>query len=246
MTAFAEQKKAVDLHRFTRCIIDSTAPNNGRSTYFVRSENRYNRAIPVLLAPWLGNQPDAENSVFVLTKDISDQGLAVLLGCPFRAKEVVVGFWLASVGMEEPWFFRGTIVRNTAIGGGFRLLGMELTEFMNDDWASELRPLLFRAKRLLPPATVSSPPESARERPERSRIGAGAAIAVLLAVTVLVASVAMFWLRIGEENARRALALSAHFFAHASRSRARRGDSCRDVPLVLWPAPAQAHIKRFT
>jgi hypothetical protein len=153
MFSFATRKKVVDMQPFVRRICDLTAPNNATAAGLPRSENRYNRVIPTLLCPWEEHRPIIDRTVVALTRDMSDRGVGVTLTHPLQADELVVGFYLAGV-MQEPWFFRGLPSRCDAMGGGFWLLGIELVEYMNEQWRDELDPLFGRAQKLLPPVTA--------------------------------------------------------------------------------------------
>lgn len=155
MFSFATRKKLVDMQPHLRRICDLTAPNNAAAAGLPRTENRYNRSIPALLAPWEEHRPVPDRGVVAITRDLSDRGVGLILTHPVEASDVVVGFYLASDVMQEPWFFRGMISRCDAMGGGFWLLGIELVEYMNEQWRDELEPLFGRAQKLLPP--VSTP-----------------------------------------------------------------------------------------
>lgn len=158
MFSFAMRKKVVDMQPYLRRICDLTAPNNAAAAGLPRTENRYNRAIPVLLCPWEDHRPVTDRSAIAVTRDLSDRGVGVILTHPLDATEMAIGFYLASDTMQEPWFFRGLVTRCEPMGGGFWLLGLELVECMNENWSDELQPLFARAQKLLPP--VDAPEEA--------------------------------------------------------------------------------------
>jgi hypothetical protein len=87
----------------------------------------------------------------VLTRDISDRGVGLIANHPLPAREVVLAYWLATDDAHEPWFFRGTIQRENAIGGGFWSVGIELVEFMNENRRRDIEPLMPLAHKLIPP-----------------------------------------------------------------------------------------------
>jgi len=155
MFSFATRKKVVDMQPFLRRICDLTAPNNAAANGLPRTENRYNRTIPALLCPWANHRPQTEHGIIVMTRDLSDRGVGVILTHPLDMSEGVIGFYLASDVMQEPWFFRSLVTRCEAMGGGFWLLGLELVEYMNENWRDELDPLFQRAQKLLPPARAT-------------------------------------------------------------------------------------------
>jgi len=165
---FKERKKQVDLCNCLRRIVDTTCPNLPPPGGDSRSDDRHNRTLPVLLAPWEDGGPLVNESSMALTKDFSDLGLALVLHQPFRAEEVVIVFRLASDPQRELgstlYFVLGTVRRNTSIGGGFWQLGIQLKELLNrGDWP-QLEPLVPITSALLP-----SPADELREPIESLR-----------------------------------------------------------------------------
>ena len=115
-----------------------------------RTDYRYNRAIPALLVRWDDGRPVEDEWAIVLTRDISDNGVGLLLGMPIDVDEVVIGFWLPDENMHAPWFFVGQPHYCAPIGGGYWTLGVQLVEFANDKYREELQCLLPLAEKLLP------------------------------------------------------------------------------------------------
>ena len=152
MALFSFRKKSVDFQRYVRRLIDLTGPNRAHSTGTERLVTRSNRAIPTLVCPWENNWPTVSKAIIAVTKDLGDQGLGLLLNHPLNFTNVVVGFCHEEATASEPWFFLGMQRTNLPIGGGFWLVGIELTEFMNQDWSTQLEPLVPLAKMLLPPS----------------------------------------------------------------------------------------------
>jgi hypothetical protein len=159
MFSFTAHKKRTNIQTYIRRLCDLTTPNNAASLAIDRSENRANRAIPTLVCPWSNHRPVLEKCGVALTKDISDRGVGVIFSHLPAAKDVVLGFYLSTEIMSDPWFFLASRRRDCAIGGGFWLVGFELVEFMNDSWPIELEPLRSRAMQLLPP--TEAPAEAA-------------------------------------------------------------------------------------
>ena len=153
MFSFTKRKKTVDVQPYIRRLCDLTTPNL-TAKIEGRSENRYNRSIPTLLGPWQDDCPSGDECIICLTSDMSDRGVSLILSQPFRADAVVVGYWVASDEISEPWFFLGNIRRNQAIGGGFWKLGIELAEFANLDSIDALAVLKPLAERLRAPADL--------------------------------------------------------------------------------------------
>ncbi len=143
--------ETVDVRPYLRSLCNLTMPYE-TTEIERRSDRRYNRTILTLLGPWQNDRPLVDQCTIAVTSDIADYGVRLLLNQPFRADTVVVGYWIASDEMSEPWFFLGNVHRNQAIGGGFWEAGIELTGFANTNYAEALAVLKPLAAKLLPPA----------------------------------------------------------------------------------------------
>jgi len=151
MFSCRKRDKLVTVQKFLRRITDLTTPNRAAAPDRTRSEDRYNRAIPTLLSPWQDGHVDRSRCAMVLTRDISDRGVGLIANHPFPAREIVLAYWITSDDAHEPWFFRGRIERESAIGGGFWSIGVKLVEFMNENQRPEIERLLPLAHKLIPP-----------------------------------------------------------------------------------------------
>ena len=123
------RKKANDLSPYMRRLCDLTVPNLCNSIEQGRTENRYNRSLPVLLCAWKNGRPPAAQALFAITKDLSDRGLSVITQMPLEG-EFIVAFALPETEASEPWYFLGEACRSRAIGGGFWTTGIELSQFV--------------------------------------------------------------------------------------------------------------------
>ncbi|MEN6495314.1 MAG: hypothetical protein ABFD16_13625 [Thermoguttaceae bacterium] len=124
MFSFKTQKKQVGVHQLLRRAMNATSPNHPPTQGESRWEDRSNRTIPVLLAPYADGQPIGDEHTIALTKNLSSQGVALVLPQPFRAEQVLIGFWLDA----RPEFVLGHVRQNVPLGGGYWQLGVELTE----------------------------------------------------------------------------------------------------------------------
>lgn len=124
MFSFRKRSTQVEVHRLIRRLIDSSCPNMPPASGNVRWEDRSNRTIPVLLVPMADGEPQLHEAVTAVTKNLSGQGLALVLHGPFWAEGVLIGFWHDG----EPEFVRGEIRQNVPLGGSFWQLGIELVE----------------------------------------------------------------------------------------------------------------------
>jgi hypothetical protein len=165
MFSFNRRKREIELRSVLGRIIDVTSPNITPPEGDCRIYDRFNRTMPVLLTPWENGRPSIGESANAITKDISDQGVAVILPQPFRCQEVVVGFWLRSSSQvatgDAPSFCLGQVRQSVQIGGGFWQLGIELTELVNVSDSRELELLVPVAANLLPPCDRSPAPAEA-------------------------------------------------------------------------------------
>jgi len=152
--SFKERNKQIELRNCLRRIVDITSPNLPPLEGDARSDNRYNRTIPVLLAPWEDDGPVVDESATALTKDFSELGIALVLHQPFRAEQVVIAFRLSSEPRLEVgstlYFVLGSVRQNAPIGGGFWQLGIMLTDLLNRADLPQLEPLVSITSDLVP------------------------------------------------------------------------------------------------
>jgi len=146
MFSFGKRKKQMEVHKLIRRAVDVSSPNRPPSDGELRWENRSNRTIPVLLAPFEGGEPSVCEMTIALTKDFSGQGLALVLHQPFRAESVVIGFWAEG----EAEFVLGEVRQNAPLGGGYWQVGLELTERIAVADYPALAALVPQAARLVP------------------------------------------------------------------------------------------------
>jgi len=99
-----------------------------------------------LLAPYDGVEVRVDELTHAVTKDVSSQGLALVLPQPFRAEQVVVGFWSES----HTHFVSGQVRQNVPLGGGFWQLGVELTALLDLSEHPDIKRLVPLALRLDP------------------------------------------------------------------------------------------------
>lgn len=145
MFSFDTRKRLGEVRAFLRCLVDLSSPNLPPLEGDSRSQTRSNRALPALLCPWEHAQPVLDESTYAFTKDVSDRGLSLVLGQPFKSLEVVVGLWLAS-----PRFVLGEIRQNVPLGGGFWQIGVELTGLLDPVDYPQIQSLMPLASRLVP------------------------------------------------------------------------------------------------
>jgi len=147
MFSFDDRKRQGQVRDFLRHLVDLSSPNLPPLEGEARAQIRSNRALPALLAPWEQAQPLVDESTYALTKDVSDRGLSLVLGQPFKSFEVVVGLWV-----DSPRFMLGEIRQNVPLGGGFWQIGVELTALLDSAEHPQIESLMPLASRLVPSA----------------------------------------------------------------------------------------------
>ncbi len=154
--SFGARRRTMEVQRRMRRIADRTVPNHPHDPNVSdRSEDRYNRSIPLLICPWENGAPRREDHCYALTVDLSDTGAGLVMYKPYDGDEVVLAFWIPAIDMEEPWYFLGRVQRNQPLGGGFWTLGVTLHEFANDEHRAALQSLVPLVEGLAPVAVAS-------------------------------------------------------------------------------------------
>jgi len=152
MFSFQRDKNRVELQAHMRRVADLTSPNLIPIKGGIRSEERFNRSLPVLVAPYENGKVSIEGGAFALSKDLCDHGVSVIScqSCP--ETDVVVGMWLYTPHIDkddvEPFFFLGRVRQCAELGAGYWQIGIELKEVVKSHkLLAELKPL---ALKLLP------------------------------------------------------------------------------------------------
>jgi hypothetical protein len=146
MLWFQSRNKHFEVYRVIRRLINASTPNRIPLRGESRWELRSNRTIPVLLVPYDHNELSVGEICYALTKNLSSQGLALVLHQPLHAEQVVVGFW----SNAEAHFVAGKLRQSVSLGGGFWQLGLETTEILSVGRVPKLARLLPWAARLDP------------------------------------------------------------------------------------------------
>ena len=115
---------------YMRRIIDLTTPDRMRPNE-KRISNRYNRALPVVIAPWHNGQADLNHVSLAITKEISESGMSILTTTQLPFVESVFSILVDSEIASDIWFFQGTVMRES-VAFGFGEYGIRINEFLND------------------------------------------------------------------------------------------------------------------
>ncbi|HVX14653.1 MAG TPA: hypothetical protein VHC22_25925 [Pirellulales bacterium] len=146
MLWFQSRDKHFQVRRVIRRLINASTPNRIPLQGEARWELRANRTIPVLLVPYDNNEFSVGEMAYALTKNLSSQGLALVLHQPLRASQVIVGIW----SNAEAHFVAGNVRQTVALGGGFWQIGVETTEVLSVADSPDLLRLLPWTARLDP------------------------------------------------------------------------------------------------
>lgn len=142
---FEQRKKLQDVWRSIRRLVDKYAPNH--TTMGGRKFKRCSRCLPALLASWK-NGKITGGPYWGITKDFSDNGMALVLPEPLEAEDVVCGLWTGS-----PVFLAGIVREMQPFGGNFWLASLEFVERVESCRVSSLLPF---AEQLVPSTPTSS------------------------------------------------------------------------------------------
>ena len=153
MFSFEDRNRQLEVHSVLRRVMDESSPNRPPEEGDSRWEDRSCRTIPVVLAPYDDGRPIVDEATIALTKDISSQGMALVLTHPFRAGQVVVG-----IRQEDHLeCLLGEIRQNAPLGAGFWQIGIELIEHLMPTEHPGLSALAPLAQKLKAPSRPSLP-----------------------------------------------------------------------------------------
>lgn len=151
-------RKPIDTSRLLRRVIDVTTPNRPVGPEG-RSERRFNRMLPAVIAPASGRRPDVSRSMMAITQDISDRGISVVALEMLQEEHYFVSVWPSDGGFDDPLHFRCKLANCRSIAHGFWVAGFTIESVMNlvhMNLVSELNEVAMTALRAQPspaPAT---------------------------------------------------------------------------------------------
>jgi hypothetical protein len=152
MYKFTERQKQADVEKFLRRLADRAASKWMSNRCERRNESRCGQSMPVYMARWDGASFSKEEATIALSRDVSSQGIAVVVVGPFQAKRVVMAFWVES----RPCFALGEVHNEAPMGGGYRRLGIELIELLDVADHPSLQELIPLTARLAPMFTAEA------------------------------------------------------------------------------------------
>jgi hypothetical protein len=113
--------------------------------YEERTENRYDREIPVILIPWENNRPIVEAWGFALARNISHEGAGIVAHHELGTEQVLCIF-----SLEEPLFVLAEVKHSVPMGGCFWRLGARFVKLLRSDDLPEVGALIGAVESLIP------------------------------------------------------------------------------------------------
>ena len=123
---FNQRTKKQEVWKCLRRILDRNAAEQLLLGKEDRKEKRIPFSLPVLLQPCSPDQDIWCEPIFAVTKDLSDDGVAVISRQPLDQSTVICVIWA-----DGPIFLSGDIRQCHHLGGGFWKIGMELSEIVS-------------------------------------------------------------------------------------------------------------------
>ena len=131
------RKRKQEIWKKVGRIIDRAAAQSAMISKEQRKDKRIPISMPVLVQPYSEDSTDRMSPVYALTKDISEEGMAIIVDSALPKMQIFCGLWC-----DGPLCFVGCIRQCRSIGGGFYHIGIEFDELVNvADW-DELRPAI--------------------------------------------------------------------------------------------------------
>ncbi len=153
MYTFTERNNQADVQKFLCRLADRAASKRFSERDERRDDSRTGYSMPVYIARWDGDCFSRDEATIALSRDISSQGIAVVVVGPFHAERLMLAFWVES----RPHFALGAVQSDQPIGGGYRRLGIKLVELLEVGDHPCLEELLPLVERLAPVVHATSP-----------------------------------------------------------------------------------------
>lgn len=133
---FNQRKKKQEVWKRLRRILDRNSAEQLLLGKDDRREKRIPFSLPILLQTGSKDQQPWSEPIFAVTKDISEDGVAVIANQSIEQSEVTCVIWEGG-----PIFLSGEIRQCEQLGGGFWKIGMELSEIVSSLDFPQLRTL---------------------------------------------------------------------------------------------------------
>jgi hypothetical protein len=118
------RKKTLGVQSFVLKLINNNCPELKALIEGPRLDKRVNLSLVVLVVPLEDGKLHVDNAFYAVTRDMSSNGVGIILSQQHALDEVVLGFRLEN----EMTFIHATAKHLNPMGNGFYLLGLEMTE----------------------------------------------------------------------------------------------------------------------
>jgi len=129
------RKKILSVQNFVLKIINNNCPELKALIEGPRLDKRVNLSLVVLVVPLEDRKLQVDNAFYAVTRELSANGVGIILSQQRALDEVVLGFRLQS----EMTFVLATAKHLNAMGNGFYHLGLEMMEIVPSSKYPELQ-----------------------------------------------------------------------------------------------------------
>ena len=130
---FKLRQKKQEVWKCLRRIIDRATADKLLVDSDIRNGNRVPLCLPVVLQLCLDEQPLPCEPVFALTRDLSDDGVAIVTSQRLDPSQIICVIW-----QDRPIFLLGDVRQCIYLGGGYWKVGIQLTEIVSSQQYPEL------------------------------------------------------------------------------------------------------------
>ena len=131
--------KTIGVQNFILKVVNNNCPELHIANDDSRLASRVNLTLVVMIIPFEGGRPVADEAFTTVTKEFSNTGLAVVLDKPVGLDRVILGFRFEG----EMTFVHATAKHLSPMGGGYHHLGFEITDVAHAGDYPELQSLSF-------------------------------------------------------------------------------------------------------
>ncbi len=126
--AFQQRQKKQEVWKCLRRVLDRNSITGLLPDDDVRSVKRFPYCSPVMLQLCSNDQPAPCEPVFAISKDLSDDGIALITNQPLEEVQVLCVLW-----QDGPHYILGDVRQCQYVGGGFWKVGVQLTEIVSSE-----------------------------------------------------------------------------------------------------------------
>jgi hypothetical protein len=121
---FKQRRKQQEIWNCLRRIMDEKTVQD-LCTNSLRNYTRTPLCRSILLQPFTESSDADTDAIFAVTRDLSDEGIAIIARQPLDCPVIVCAFW-----QDGPIFLSGDIRFCHALGGGFWIVGVRFTDLV--------------------------------------------------------------------------------------------------------------------